>query len=457
MVHTQTHDTSLAKDILITILITLAVIIFSAVFEKTLMYNNELGGDGAVYYKMAQQMADGKKVIDESPYVYRVGIPFLVARLFPDNLLLGFRTVNFIGSILSIFFLLILLRNYISKLAIRMFLIGVFVTHWIGPLRTALTYPTQIEPSFIAINLLAFVLISSLDKSPSSWKVIALGGISLLGTLIRKSYILIPLIYTFAKTTDLLLLTTGIHPRALRSLLPYTIPLLLGAFGIVVSHLVSIPSNSYSLLLWMLFWIYQKPLPAYVLGYFITFGPLLAILYPARTTIKDYLTNHHFHLYYLITVSALAWAIGSDTDRFFFWAMPIWLILFGLGLEYLRPILEKSAGLCMIILLAQCISQRTFLPSPSYAPELIQYRIPVLTVICNEGCSLDIPSYHGLTRPGFGAAYCSITPCYVNGIPFPIKIYQLLEYIIVIALILIIIARKQRAQSSQSNNGPIST
>ena len=129
MVHTQTHDTSLAKDILITILITLAVIIFSALFEKTLIYNDELGADGAVYYKMAQQMADGKKVIDKSPYIYRVGIPFLVARLFPDNLLLGFRTVNFVGSILSIFFLLILLRNYISKLAIRMFLIGIFVTH----------------------------------------------------------------------------------------------------------------------------------------------------------------------------------------------------------------------------------------------------------------------------------------------------------------------------------------
>jgi hypothetical protein len=268
--------------------------------------------------------------------------------------------------------------------------------------------------------------------------------------LVRESFLLLPLIYFVSKTITAL--STKIQPNQhnLQDALPSMILVLSAAFGVLLTHLIVTPNNYYPFMDWILYWFYQKPLPSYILGYFITFGPILALLYPARTVIRKYLAQNRFHFYYLLAVSGIAWVIGSDTDRFLYWAIPVWLIMFGLTLEALSPLLTKSIALSVFLILTQLLSQRAFLPNPDFAPKKIQYRIPVLTVICNDGCSLDIPSYHGWTGPGIKAMYCSMEPCFFNGVQTPIKWYQMVEYIVVIGIVSLGIMRKQRQMTPEN-------
>ena len=437
-------STSLVKDILISIILIFWVILFTALFEKPLSYNGGLGWDGLAYYRIAQQIRDGQQPTYNPPYVYRLGTPFLVAILFSNNLLLGFKAVNIAGSLLSILLLLILLRRYLKNRVIRMILVGLFITQSMGPLRTSLFSPTQVEPGSIAFNLLGFIFVCILQKEKPRRYIFIFGLVSFLGTLIRESTILIPFVYMISKTLDIFQSQPEYNLEKIKFWISSTIPFIGGLIGIICTHTFAVPTNDYSILTAAIYWIYEKPILAYVYGYFITYGPMISILYPARNVVMDFLAGHRFELYYLVVISGLAWIIGSDTDRFLYWAIPIWYIMFGLALEYLWPVLKKSWGLFLVLLFLQGLAQRSFLPTPDYAPENIQYRIPLMTVICNDGCLLDIPSYHGLAGSGLNAASCSVIPCYWNGKIFYLKLFLLLENILVTCLLLLGLLRAER-------------
>jgi hypothetical protein len=123
----------------------------------------------------------------------------------------------------------------------------------------------------------------------------------------------------------------------------------------------------------------------------------------------------------------LAWGMGSDTDRFLYWAMPVVYVLLGIALENLWQVLQCHRGHLAILIIAQLLAQRSFLPSLEYAPEKILYRIPVLTVICNDGCGLDIPSYNGIIGSGLDAATCTPTPCLYFGRPYYLQLFLFIE------------------------------
>lgn len=436
---------SLATEVLISLILASTVILFTTVFEKPLSYNNGLGWDGSIYYHMANQISQQQPLVDEAPYVYRLGIPFLVGIFFPHNLIWGFKTANLIGSFLSIFLLLILLRKYIKNWVVRMVLMYFFVSQWLGPLRTTLFYPTQIEPWDNAIILLQFVFLFNLHENRSKLYLFLFALISFLGVIIRESTILVPFMYFVAGIAENSSTQDNIINRQkIQAWFLNLIPLFGGTCGYLFTHVIASPNNSYSILGIAILWAYQKPMPAYLYSYFVTLGPMIAIFYPARAVIKNFLINHQTEYYYLLSILILAWVIGSDTDRFLYWAMPVWYILFGLALEYIWPVLRKFWGLLLLLLLTQCISQRSFLPIPDYAPEKIEYRIPLLTVICNDGCTLDVSSYNGLTGSGINAALCSVIPCYFNKNIEPLKLYLLMENIFVTLLLLLGIVQAQK-------------
>lgn len=227
-------------------------------------------------------------------------------------------------------------------------------------------------------------------------------------------------------------------------------PFVSGLLGVLVTRILAAPTNPYFLLGTMVFWFYEKPFPAYLQSYFTTFGPMLAILIPSWGIIRDFLLREKFNLYYLVLICFLAWGIGSDTDRFLYWTMPVLYIMLGLALEHLWPMFRHNWGLLVVILLLQCLAQRSFLPTPDVAPEKILYRIPILTVVCNDGCGLDISSYTGITGSGLDAAMCTPSPCIQNGMLYPLQWLLLMENLLIAGILAYLLLRtKTRFLSTQ--------
>ena len=216
-----------------------------------------------------------------------------------------------------------------------------------------------------------------------------------------------------------------------------------GMLAVALTRILVKPHGEYSLLVAMIFWMYQKPFPSYVQSYFTTYGPLLAVLIPSAGTIKKYLTSDKFNLYYLILICILAWGIGSDTDRspvlgnaslvHYVWHCPRSLV----------ANLQPRWGLLVALLIVQCLAQRSFVPYPEYAPEKVVYRIPLLTVICNDGCGLDPPSYNGRIGSGLDAATCTPTPCLQNGNPYYLQLFLFIENVLAVGVFAYLLIRAQ--------------
>jgi len=68
MISTKGRNASFIRDISITLVISLSVILMISVFEEPLTYNNGLGWDGVLYYRIAQQIHNGEKIINEAPF-----------------------------------------------------------------------------------------------------------------------------------------------------------------------------------------------------------------------------------------------------------------------------------------------------------------------------------------------------------------------------------------------------
>ena len=103
----------------------------------------------------------------------------------------------------------------------------------------------------------------------------------------------------------------------------------------------------------------------------------------------DFLKRYQFNLYYLGVICVLAWVIGTDTNGSLFWAVPVWYVMIGIALQKLWPWLRRFWWVLVLILVLQGMEENVFRPIPDYAPEKISYRIPLLTVICNDGCSME--------------------------------------------------------------------
>jgi len=76
------------------------------------------------YYTMAGEFARHEPIATMSPYVYRVGTPWLVSLISPGDLFRGFRIVNTTGSFLASIVLLFWLSGYIKDWRLRVLLVS---------------------------------------------------------------------------------------------------------------------------------------------------------------------------------------------------------------------------------------------------------------------------------------------------------------------------------------------
>jgi len=144
------------------------------------------------------------------------------------------------------------------------------------------------------------------------------------------------------------------------------LPILAGAAGLLLIKFTVAPLQSGFFLQTAAKWLYAKPLPDYLLGWFIAFSPILILpLYDWRRSIKYLLGRQHL-LAYLVVFSLLGWIGGSATYRLLDWTMPVVFVLIGLAIENNSALLKQNKLFTSIGIVSYVISQRVFWLIPDY-------------------------------------------------------------------------------------------
>ena len=369
----------------------------SLAFQKPLTYHDGQGWDGVAYVQMAQQLAHHERPSAIGPFAFRLGTPALVAWLFPNHILLGFRLVNLAACFLSVILLTLWLRRFVQSPWLRLALIAAFLTQWHAPLRFTTHYAAYTDPWLFVFLLVALLRTHpnppghshssrppslgsregrrSEERTKPGWvRVGGFGwGLALLcfvGTLFREAIVAVPL--------ALFLATRGRQ----------WLPLLGGILGIVATHLLATQTDSYSFARTVGQWAYNKPLPVYVHGLFIAFGPALVLPLFFWRTARKWLKQQPVLTWILLVFLVLGWVGGSDTERIVYWAMPIFYALFGVILE--KHTLPKS--FCIVLVALQLLSHRAFWALPDF-PSTTHSPLPLFTPLTSACQYPDLWSF----------------------------------------------------------------
>ena len=314
------------------------------------------------YYLVSSQLAAGQVPAAEAPYVYRLGMPWLVALAWPADPARGFFVINVacglaIASLLSLW-----LRAGVERLWVRLAVVTLFAAAWHGPVRYVHFNGGYVDPPFLLLVLLSLVMFQAMQTRARPWPVAAFTALTIAGALIRETMLLLP-------ASALLLgnpIGRGTPPvewlRRMRWFL--LIPIAAGLGVIAFTHTVVIADTTRSFLAAARQWI-QKPPSAYALAWFTAYGPVLALLaFDWRQAAADLRERQHL-LAFLVFCAVLAFFGGSDTERFVFWAMPVVYLLIGRSFERNMG-LYTSGILGVSLVIAQAVSARIFwsIPDP---------------------------------------------------------------------------------------------
>ncbi len=381
--------------------------------------------DAQQYYLIASQIAAGETPAAEAPYVYRLGMPWLVAQLWPADPARGFFVVNLLCGLITAPLLALWLRTGVDRFAVRLAMVALFAAAWHGPVRYVHFNGGYVDPPFLIFVLLALALVHAMRTQPRAWMLAAFAVLTIAGTFVRETMILLPI-------SALLMGSKGGGPAS-----PFRLdwmmagPIAAGAVTIAVTHAMVDADTARSFVAAALQWI-RKPPSAYFLAWFTAYGPVLALLlFDGKRVIGDLKAQPHL-LTFLGLCAVLAFMGGSDTERFVFWAMPVVYLLVGRAFERHLPVL-KGAAIGAGVVLAQAISARIFWPIPDPAMEtapLAETASWADRLYAFFDRVLVIDHFHWNLWSSFGSA--------------PFRAVRLTLYVIVTAAIVLVLRRRAR-------------
>lgn len=321
--------------------------------------------DAHQYYGMASGLAAGRPAYAEVPYVYRIGVPWLVSRLTPADPRRGFMLVNGVAALAIAVLLDLWLCRWLADWRIRLALVALFAAAWHGPVRYLFFNPGYVDPPFLACLLAGVILIGSLAERFSLRTLIACAVVTLLGTLVRETMALVGIACLFVDNPVGRWTTRARSGRGLPLALKAA-PLVVSLAVIVWTHaIVAVDSTERSFAGAVLQYLRKSPL-SYALAWFTAFGPVLAIpLFDWRGARRD-LIEHEWLAALLALCAGMAFIGGSDTERFVFWSLPVVYVLIGRTVERHRGVFAH-ARLAAALVVLQTISARVFwgIPDPA--------------------------------------------------------------------------------------------
>jgi len=318
-------------------------------------------GDGDEYLMASEQIAEGRPQTTEAPAVYRVALPWVVAKLFPKDIPHGYRVLNTIAGGVSALLLVFWLREFGVGAVLQMVVVLMFVASWLAPIRFVSFYPLYVDPPFLPLALLGLILIHRIRVRWSWVRILALSVVCFVGALCRETMLFVACACVLVNVR---------FPRRPPSpndvpMGARCLPLAAWVMAIAVTRALPFyPRYSFSLFGNALFLFRTKPLFTLALAAFFTVGPVLTLaLYDWRESGK--LLGEHFYLVvYTLGCLATGYIGGHETERYWFWAAPVAYVLIAHAMARHKDALLHSAWVFVSLVLAQAISERIFWPIP---------------------------------------------------------------------------------------------
>ncbi|HQQ64293.1 MAG TPA: hypothetical protein PLF22_12075 [Pseudomonadales bacterium] len=382
--------------ILLVIAATLAVILVGKFSQSPISESGGFGWDGSVYHEMAVDLAEQKPLVGPiAPFIYRVGVPWLVAEFFPQNMLDGFFCINAVFACAASLFLFLLMDGVIVSGRIKALVILLFVTHWQNPARYIAHYPAYVDPAMIAFALAGLCVLRAIRNNSVSrlLLLVLFCVITVLGTLCRETFFIVAVAALFSGNhfsagTPLFLSFRSV----LKNDAILCLPVLLSMATIAATHYaipVSDPHNYYDT---TLVWLYKKGLGQILYSAFMSFGLFIPwIIYFRRVSLRFFARNQEVACF-LFGCCAIAYLGGSDTNRFFSWASPVLCLLCGAILDRIEKQGVAFWSVFSLFMVGQALANRLFLLVPDSTDK--GSPVMLLTPLANHfDYSLVLPEY----------------------------------------------------------------
>ncbi|MDF1839593.1 MAG: hypothetical protein P1V35_17120 [Planctomycetota bacterium] len=362
--------------------------------------------DSAVYYQMAGQVAEGTPIATFKPFVYRLGVPFLVGKLFPDDPMHGYEVVGIVFGVLLVLFLYLLLRAYGLSRAMAGWLVALYIANPYSPFRYVPFLPVNVEPAAFAFVLASFWMfkVNPVLNFRSTAGLVVLGC---LGALVREVVLVVPL--TFLGAHLLRCVGNGDARLASRQT-AYRMLILLCTIGSLVAtrYMVHDAMGAYETLSHMeASFQRNRQFPEILLLCLMTaIGPLLFIVAIAlgKGSMRKDLGEHVELPIFLAGMAVLSAIAGNHTDRFVFWLLPGFLPILGWALRDGWLGWKSPTGQALFygpVLAAQLLVYRAFVSFPATEHETLsqpgQATLP-LFMNYGEGVNLGQVTVAFMTR-----------------------------------------------------------
>jgi hypothetical protein len=344
--------------------VSVAVLATSAYSFRTQHISMLRYGDGDEYLTASEQIAEGRMQTTESPAIYRMALPWVVAKLFPKDIPHGYRVLNTIAGTATAFLLVVWLREWGVGPVLQMIVVLMFVASWLAPVRFVSFYPLYVDPPFLALSVFGLILIHRIRARWSWSRILLLAAVCFIGTLVRETMLFVACACAMVNVR---------LPRRAPSpnhvpLVARCLPLSTWVMAIEVTRAMPFyPRYSFSLFGNALFLFHTKALFTLPLAAFITVGPVLTLaLYDWRPSAR--LLGEHFYLVvYSLGCLATGYVGGHETERYWLWAAPVAYVLIARSMARHKEALLHSAWVFVALVLAQAISERIFwsIPDPS--------------------------------------------------------------------------------------------
>ena len=401
-----------AKYILFAIILSVVTIAISHLVQPEISYNDGLGWDGVNYHQMAEQIAKGEHIRTKAPFVSRIGLPYLVAKIYPVDIKSGFLYLNWIFSILNSILLALLLARFINRKWVIYLLVFFYITQWHGYHRFGSFYPVQVDP--LAISLILASLLVLLKKGITLLDIILLSIITLLGTFVREIVVIPSLLimakgYFYYKKTkftsdssasnplaepveamDSAKLTSMVAERSrstgsvnLIQVNKYFLALPLVIF-LIIYAIVALsvePTNSHKFYNAAADMLYTKSLFRFFHSWLVAYGAILILPALFYKQTFEYLKQHRIMATYLAIIIVFSYIGGADTERIAYWGFPVVFILAAKVLDTIE-LTNANKNFLFAMLLIQVVSQRLFSIIPDY-PSNCESTTVLLTPIGN--------------------------------------------------------------------------
>ncbi|MEO8209598.1 MAG: hypothetical protein ABI840_03470 [bacterium] len=360
--------------------------------QKIILLNEGKGIDGAEYYEIAKEFSEGKEIQANAPLAYRIGTPFLASIIDKDDLIHGFFFANLIANFIAYILLFFFLKIYLKNFYLLIFLITLYLFHPLCNIRFIYFCPVITDPWGHVFFLTGLILIEKFRHNKSNVYILFLSVISFIGVLFREYIIIIPLSLLFINNP---FANRNIFYLNLKKIFYNGIfiffPLLSAIAGIIVTHMIVINTDSnHSFIKTAFYFFYEKSLFQYVHAWFVSVGPILAILIFFYKKVFKFLNENQHFLFLFFSTIVLSFAGGTDSRRIILWFIPIILLLEG-SVIINHLLLIKKIFFIIPLILFQSISMKVFTQIPEPMRNNTELGVPIMPVL-EDNCFLNLIS-----------------------------------------------------------------